>query len=153
MKKSTSLAALTVTTAALVGLTAMPGYGDAIVNGGFESGSATNADNWNQLEIAAAPSTSIADRDLTMPNDGVAAMYLEVNGLDGGGGPVSEIQQQTLLGSITAGLTYDFSFLSKGSLGPGWNSSTAASARCKPTATPRPHFSSCRSALVSMTIG
>lgn len=119
MKRSTSITALAFSTAALVGLTAMPSYGNAIVNGGFESGTGTNADNWNQLEIAGPPSTANTDRDTTMPNNGSAAMLLEVNGQDFGGGPVSEIQQQTLVGSITAGSVYDFSFFSKGFAGPG----------------------------------
>lgn len=107
------------TASVLCGLTSMSAYGSAIINGGFESGTGTDADNWNQLEIAGPPSTAVSDRDLTMPSTGLASLFLEVTGQDGGGGPVAEIQQQTLVGTITAGETYDFSFSSKGNAGPG----------------------------------
>lgn len=89
-------------------------------NGGFESGSGADADNWTQLEIfgGTGGANAIADRVAGMGHTGDYAMELSVVGaLDFG--PVAEIQQQTTVGSVVGGQEYTFSFWSMGTSGPG----------------------------------
>ena len=87
-------------------------------NGGFESGIGDDADSWNQLEIMGGAATAATDRSSANPRTGNFAMALSVTGA-GDFGPVSEIQQQTAVGSVTPGETYDFSFWATGIAGPG----------------------------------
>ena len=92
----------------------------AVVNGGFESGTGTNADNWNQIEVFGGAQGAMAsvDRSTMMPRTGTHAMDFSVIGAPDFG-PVAEIQQQTAVGSVVGGGLYDFSFWAKGTPGPG----------------------------------
>ena len=107
-------------TAMVCGATlALPALGSgAVVNGSFETGVGVDADNWNELQISGGSSTATTTRIMSNPLVGDYAMFLEVVGTPDFG-PVAEIQQQTLVGSILAGTSYDFSFQSKGVAGPG----------------------------------
>lgn len=120
MKQVLTPTALAFSTAVLCGAIATTASATAVVNGGFESGAGADADNWNEIEVfgGGLGATATADRDATMPFAGTNAMFLEVVGANDFG-PVAEIQQQTLVGSINGGDTYDFSFQSKGVAGPG----------------------------------
>ncbi|MCA9312387.1 MAG: hypothetical protein KDA21_14330 [Phycisphaerales bacterium] len=89
------------------------------VNGGFESGTGTDADNWSQLEIFNGSGNAMADRVMTNPASGDWHMAFSVTGAGDGFGPVAEIQQQTAVGSVNPGNSYDFSFLATGVAGPG----------------------------------
>jgi hypothetical protein len=92
----------------------------AVTNGGFESGTGTDADTWNEIEVAGGSLGAIANADRTASNvhTGAWAMRLGVTGA-GDFGPVAEIQQQTSVGSVAAGQMYDFSFWAMGTPGPG----------------------------------
>lgn len=92
----------------------------AVTNGGFESGTGADADNWNEIEIAGGAMGAMATADRTASNvhTGDWAMQLNVTGAPDFG-PVAEIQQQTSVGSVAAGQMYDFSFWAAGTPGPG----------------------------------
>ena len=107
---------------ACVALVASPAMGEIVANGSFESGTGSDADSWNQLEIFGGSATSSTDRigpGFGLPAyDGDAYMRLGVTGASDYG-PVSEIQQQTSVGSVNGGEAYNFSFASSGFAGPG----------------------------------
>ena len=100
-----------------------PAAADIVNNGSFEVGAGTDADGWNELEIAGGGASAATDREfggsINIPAyDGDYLMFMSVNGASDFG-PVSEIQQQTSVGSIIGGNTYEFSFASIGNAGPG----------------------------------
>ena len=102
---------------------ASPAAADIVNNGSFEVGAGTDADGWNQLEIAGGGASALTDRELggsiNIPAyDGDYLMFMSVNGSPEFG-PVSELRQTTAAGSIVAGQTYDVSFASIGNAGPG----------------------------------
>lgn len=92
----------------------------AVTNGGFEAGTGPDADNWNEIEVAGGSmgAAALADRTTSNVRTGDYAMMLSVTGA-ADFGPVAEIQQQTAVGSVTAGAEYDFSFWAMGTPGPG----------------------------------
>lgn len=92
----------------------------SVTNGGFESGTGADADNWNEIEIAGGTmgAMATADRSVSNVRTGDWAMQLNVTGA-GDFGPVAEIQQQTAVGSVSGGMEYDFSFWAAGTPGPG----------------------------------
>lgn len=92
----------------------------SVSNGSFESGTGADADNWNEIEIAGGSlgASAVADRTTSNVHTGDYAMMLSVTGA-GDFGPVAEIQQQTAVGSVSAGQEYDFSFFAMGTPGPG----------------------------------
>lgn len=112
--------AFAFTTAALVGAMSFSAQANAIMNGSFESGTGADADNWNEIEVFGGTmgASSSADRTASDAFDGANSLFLQVIGADDSG-PVAEIQQQTIGGSVVGGQTYDFSFQSKGVAGPG----------------------------------
>ena len=117
MKKLAAVCALTL---------AVPAMGDIVMNGGFESGTGSDADNWNQLAIFGGEQGAFATANRIGPGfggpsgayEGDSYMSLTVSGAPDYG-PVAEIQQQTLVGSIVGGQEYDFSFAGQGYAGPG----------------------------------
>lgn len=108
----------TLTVALLAGLASVASA--SVVNGGFESGMGVDADNWNEIEIAGgtAGASAIADRTNAVAHSGDYSMQLSVVGAPDFG-PVAEIQQQSMVGSVVAGASYDFSFWAMGTAGPG----------------------------------
>ena len=101
---------------------ASPAAADIVNNGGFELGTGEDADGWNQLEIVGGGAFADTVRSpggfVASPYEGDFFMYMDVVGASDFG-PVSEIQQQTSVGSIIGGNTYEFSFASIGNAGPG----------------------------------
>ena len=91
-----------------------------VANSEFETGAGADAASWNEIEVAGGSlgATAIADRTLLSPRTGLYGMDLAVVGA-ADFGPVAEIQQQTAVGSVTPGSTYDFSYWLKGVPGPG----------------------------------
>lgn len=102
---------------ALLGGTA---WGTAILNPSFEIGAGPDAADWTEIEVAGGGlgASATTDRVNTDPNTGDFSMFFSVVGA-ADFGPVAEIQQQTLVGSVIGGQTYDFSFYTKGNAGPG----------------------------------
>ncbi|MHC5109358.1 MAG: PKD domain-containing protein [Planctomycetota bacterium] len=94
--------------------------GSLAANGGFESGSGTDADNWSLLEFPAGSSTATTDRVATIPNSGTWHLQMSVMGA-GNGGPATEAQQLTPTGSVTPGNSYDLEVHLRriGAIGPG----------------------------------
>lgn len=89
-----------------------------IMNGGIESGTGADADNWNEIQVAGSGATALVERTTTNPFDGNWAFDLTVVG-NAAFGPVAEIQQQTAVGSVVGGAAYNFSFWATGNPGPG----------------------------------
>lgn len=87
----------------------------AVLNSGFESmgSGATDASDWNQLEITTGLGSVRTERGSGNQFSGDWAMEFELTGAVGDG-PVAEIQQFTSAGSVSAGNSYDFSFWAKG---------------------------------------
>lgn len=114
MKNSTTLMA------ALIAASATAASAGITTNGGFESGVGADADNWNEIQIfgGSMGAAASAERSMANPLSGDWAMDLSVTGA-GDFGPVAEIQQQTLVGSVVGGESYDFSFWATGIAGPG----------------------------------
>ncbi len=77
-----------------------------VLNGGFESGSGTDADNWSELEYPGGSSVATVTRDNTHPYSGDWHLSLHVVGASNGG-PAALGQQITPDGSVTPGQTYD----------------------------------------------
>lgn len=77
------------------------------LNGGFEAGTGTAADNWSQLAYPNGSSTATVTRVATQPNSGAWHLLLTVAGA-ANGGPAAVAQQTTPVGSIVPGNSYDF---------------------------------------------
>ncbi|MCB9849763.1 MAG: family 16 glycosylhydrolase [Phycisphaerales bacterium] len=82
--------------------------GVLLLNGGFEDGSGSDADNWSLLGFPAGSSTATATRESSNPNSGAWHVQLSVVGA-ADGGPAALAQQITPDGSIVAGETYNLS--------------------------------------------
>lgn len=110
------------TTMTVCVLAAISGVASASVsNGGFEAGTGGDADAWNELAIfgGTAGAMATAERTNTLgAHTGDYAMSLTVSGAVDYG-PVAEIQQQTAVGSVVGGESYNFSFWALGNAGPG----------------------------------
>ncbi len=76
-----------------------------LLNGGFESGTGTNADHWSLLEFGAGSSTATADRAATAPFAGAWHVLLSVH--SNGSGVAALAQQITATGSVMPGNAYD----------------------------------------------
>lgn len=86
-----------------------------ISNFGFETGAGTDADNWMENAIGnVATVQRVAEQAL----DGTYSEKFYLNYV-AETGTKAEILQQTAVGSIVTGQTYDFSFYAKGYAGPG----------------------------------
>lgn len=104
----------------MLAVCACPAAAEIAVNGGFETGTGPDADNWNEIEVAGGTmgAVAVADRVNADAFSGDWSMALSVGGA-ADFGPVAEIQQQTVVGSVVGGAQYDFSFWAKGVAGPG----------------------------------
>ncbi|MCJ7778500.1 MAG: carbohydrate binding domain-containing protein, partial [Sedimentisphaerales bacterium] len=86
-----------------------------VANGGFELGTGADANGWTENNYG---NTGSIVRSSASPYSGSYSMLATVNWLSGTG-TKGEIYQTTATGSITPGLSYDFGFVAKGTLGPG----------------------------------
>ncbi len=91
-----------------------------VMNGGFEAGTGIDADNWTEIAIFGGAMGAMASTERVMTNPASGDWHMEMNVTGAPDfGPVAEIQQQTLVGSVNPGASYDFSFLAAGNPGPG----------------------------------
>lgn len=93
---------------------------DIVGNGGFESGTGSDADAWNEIPIFGGGASATVARTDAAPAEGSWHMVLSVEGA-GDFGPAAVLQQQTSLGSVSTGDITDFGVLARrdGALGPG----------------------------------
>jgi hypothetical protein len=99
----------------VAGLMSTAANANLVANGGFESGTGGDADNWTEFAIGIIASMV---RSANSPYSGSYSMYGIVDYKEATG-TKAEILQQTATGSIIAGSKYDFSFYAKGVAGPG----------------------------------
>ncbi|GJM25822.1 MAG: hypothetical protein DHS20C16_22370 [Phycisphaerae bacterium] len=78
-----------------------------LLNGGFEFGVGTDADDWTMLEFPAGNATATAIRTQALPNTGASRLSLSVVGTSSGG-PAAQAQQQTSPSSVIPGNAYDY---------------------------------------------
>jgi beta-glucanase (GH16 family) len=93
---------------------------DLVTNGGFESGSGTQASGWTLAAYPAGSSSAVAARDATLPRSGAWRLALTVAGAPNGG-PAAEARQLTPVGSVVPGVAYDLVVPARrvGAFGPG----------------------------------
>lgn len=108
------------TLGAVLAATATLASAELVNNGGFELGTGVDADSWNEIAVFGGTmgAMSTVARSSANPFSGDWAMELSVTGAVDFG-PVAEMQQQTMVGSVASGEMYDFSFWATGVAGPG----------------------------------
>ncbi len=84
-----------------------PAISDTVVNGGFESGTGSSANNWTVTTAAGGPVYAV--RTNSNPHSG--SFNYEVHLASTGAGPVVEFAESGV--PVTAGTTYPFTFYSK----------------------------------------
>lgn len=106
----------------LIAWTVSPVSASLLSNGGFESGTGVDADNWLEFEVQGGSSTAITDRVALAPHSGSFHLSLSVLGANDGG-PSAEAQQLTTPpGLIVPGSPYTFSIFARqgqAPIGPG----------------------------------
>ncbi|MFG0258782.1 MAG: hypothetical protein ACF8LK_00405 [Phycisphaerales bacterium JB041] len=109
-----------VTLLAVPAVLAAAASADVVLNGGFESGSAGDADNWFETPIFGGGATASVERADDSPFGGAWHMSLTVAGA-ADFGPVAVLQQQTALDSVAPGDIVSFDVMARrnGALGPG----------------------------------
>lgn len=103
MKRIATLTALT----AMAALTAGTASAELLSNGGFEAGTGTDADSWNQ--IGANNVNGFNERSSGMPNSGSQALHLFYDNTQSPAGLNLAALQATAAGTVDNSLNYNFS--------------------------------------------